>query len=997
MATDLEDKRGNTTNPDPGQSFYNREFANQTSPKNYSANAVSPRDLAEQEAAAGDGADSDTLGKGFNPVDQMPKFNAASKIIGRIGTKKVLVGGGLMASIASLIIFAFLSLLPLRILHIVNGVQDRFFGASEQASSDIGDKLFQQYIVTKVIPGMVKGKCSSTRVSKSCAVVNGANNPVGALYTAWSNARLEGKLYDTKGIEIVRDGNKFYYRSDSLRERVFMGEYNESNTRDFNNRAYTQLNRSDIRREIKTSLENETLRKRLMYRYSVGNLLERKYGIKRCVIACNFRDSRAEKLELRKTAFKSYLTERVLTPRSEALGLAFQCALASFNCAEPGIADQNGDRSSEFETKLQAKLLDYRSRLGSSSLEDLQADADRIKEKGFVDYAIRKIAGDAAGKVATKFIPIVGWLDFGARLVQGAKSAGPAIHKINFVMNTTSMVSVFALYRTTADEIKMGQPDLEVLGSVSDSFNANPSDDQGGTAAESSPLYQNIIGNAQASTPSFADALLPSAYAVTTPASSLKCDNGDSIAKDQLVCPELSFGAQSVVSKIADTLSNIANDPAFFFAGTVASIYLNTFGKIVDLAGQLFSLIIPNLSFLQIEEIVKWVTNNIFSKILINVVTDRPSGARKFDLLAGGADVTGNEYAHYGQGAPAASPQLVNEINARRNAEKIADFDSKSLYSRLFNTEDSNSLLSKVALAMPADSTKLSQSFAAIFFNPLKTLVNSTGSAFSNKTVSAATFTTDPFGIEQYAWPSTDAVFKDSTNLESYWDENDCSNPDQVKNWGNKGIIDPETLIVKHTVGNPCLLLRSSIASSGGKYDTSLLEPSGSGLTAPSSTAAGDIVNDGDLFSSSATLTCEIGIDGGVQTGYREGNPVPIKVCIVDGTDVNAKIVKNFDSLLKTANAQGVKLFGGSGFRTMSEQEYVYNCYITRSCNQGRQAAKPGFSNHQMGLAVDFTCNTRGTLVASGDACFQWLKQNAANYGFINLPSENWHWSVNGG
>ena len=28
--------------------------------------------------------------------------------------------------------------------------------------------------------------------------------------------------------------------------------------------------------------------------------------------------------------------------------------------------------------------------------------------------------------------------------------------------------------------------------------------------------------------------------------------------------------------------------------------------------------------------------------------------------------------------------------------------------------------------------------------------------------------------------------------------------------------------------------------------------------------------------------------------------------------------------------------------------------------------------------------------------CFQWLSNNAAAYGFRNLPGESWHWSTNG-
>ena len=49
----------------------------------------------------------------------------------------------------------------------------------------------------------------------------------------------------------------------------------------------------------------------------------------------------------------------------------------------------------------------------------------------------------------------------------------------------------------------------------------------------------------------------------------------------------------------------------------------------------------------------------------------------------------------------------------------------------------------------------------------------------------------------------------------------------------------------------------------------------------------------------------------------------------------------------------------------------------------------------EQGLAVDFTCNGGGAL-SSSSSCFTWLKANAADYGFYNLPSEPWHWSVDG-
>jgi zinc D-Ala-D-Ala carboxypeptidase len=46
-------------------------------------------------------------------------------------------------------------------------------------------------------------------------------------------------------------------------------------------------------------------------------------------------------------------------------------------------------------------------------------------------------------------------------------------------------------------------------------------------------------------------------------------------------------------------------------------------------------------------------------------------------------------------------------------------------------------------------------------------------------------------------------------------------------------------------------------------------------------------------------------------------------------------------------------------------------------------------------LAIDFTHN--GTIINSrASAGFRWLAEHAHLYGFFNLPSEPWHWSVNG-
>jgi LAS superfamily LD-carboxypeptidase LdcB len=57
--------------------------------------------------------------------------------------------------------------------------------------------------------------------------------------------------------------------------------------------------------------------------------------------------------------------------------------------------------------------------------------------------------------------------------------------------------------------------------------------------------------------------------------------------------------------------------------------------------------------------------------------------------------------------------------------------------------------------------------------------------------------------------------------------------------------------------------------------------------------------------------------------------------------------------------------------------------------------ARPGASQHEQGKAIDFRYAGR-TIPTRNNAGYRWLRNNAASYGFYNLPSEPWHWSVNG-
>jgi LAS superfamily LD-carboxypeptidase LdcB len=118
---------------------------------------------------------------------------------------------------------------------------------------------------------------------------------------------------------------------------------------------------------------------------------------------------------------------------------------------------------------------------------------------------------------------------------------------------------------------------------------------------------------------------------------------------------------------------------------------------------------------------------------------------------------------------------------------------------------------------------------------------------------------------------------------------------------------------------------------------------------------------------------------------------------------VAGSIAGNVQALLDAAAADGVMLCGG-GYRDPEEQIALrmahcgtsyYAIYQMPASQCDPPTAIPGTSMHEQGLAIDFTCNG-GSIVSTGDPCWDWLQANAVGYGLYNLPSEPWHWSTNG-
>lgn len=108
----------------------------------------------------------------------------------------------------------------------------------------------------------------------------------------------------------------------------------------------------------------------------------------------------------------------------------------------------------------------------------------------------------------------------------------------------------------------------------------------------------------------------------------------------------------------------------------------------------------------------------------------------------------------------------------------------------------------------------------------------------------------------------------------------------------------------------------------------------------------------------------------------------------------NALRATNALRMFDAAAREGI-ILGGSGWRSNVRQQqlFAHNCGA-RGCHP--PTAVPGTSEHEWGLAGDLTCNSAQAIPSHTSRCWVWLNAHAAHYGFYNLKSEPWHWSIDG-
>ncbi len=415
------------------------------------------------------------------------------------------------------------------------------------------------------------------------------------------------------------------------------------------------------------------------------------------------------------------------------------------------------------------------------------------------------------------------------------------------------------------------------------------------------------------------------------------------------------------------------------------------------------------------------------------IVPIPPAGPLGGNILAyAGRDLANMSYIS--SGAVAFDPVESAQLDRQMEEKNQADFRSKNLFARIFDVHDYRSLASKTIDRTNTDPTQNISNLAStltdfIHIGPkLASSLTPKVNAQSNQAYYDWPFPrygipnrlmNDPdlkdpyenadkvvaimaengeyaerakkcFGVEIDGGANgLDAVAKKDVDPTSdeYLDSN-CNHTD-APNWRRviMFIFDTRTVAAAQCYDGDdeaCKAVGMDQGGSGGADE--------GGSESPSVT-----IDMETLYDPSEDIACADGTkDIGVQDGYTDGKKVKVRVCALKdvaetgdtsplpGADgkllVNSRLSAFYVKLIEDARADGTSgITAAEGFRTMARQQELKAQY-------GDDAATPGYSNHQMGLAVDW-----------GDSMIGWLNSNGNKYGLKALVSgEPWHWSPTG-
>lgn len=442
------------------------------------------------------------------------------------------------------------------------------------------------------------------------------------------------------------------------------------------------------------------------------------------------------------------------------------------------------------------------------------------------------------------------------------------------------------------------------------------------------------------------------------------------------------------------------------------------------------------------------------------------AGPGRGNVAAFGAQDLANDFARKSGGAEL-SNDATAALDRKSELKNRQDFRSKGLFAKLFDVHDYRSAASRVIDNTNPEPSRAVTNIASNLLNIGKSLSDITAAIIPS--VSAAEEEKAySFGFPRYGFSEDDLnnpIMQNPYENASEAGALLAKNPDYIERAKNcfgvgikQGTYGWEVNLIQNPDGDPEL----DVIPGTNKYDDSNCAENSddwlrirlfifdsrtmeayacyvdrddeacmaSGISSTASTTsaseggelttAGANVDLANLTQPSESVACAPGTKSvRVQDGYTEGRKVRIRLCelsnlpqtsgygAVNGkATVNSRVSGAFYAMVEAAKADGISLEAGSSSRTMEEQTAL--CSGNAACSSGdyTYVAKPGTSNHQLGVAIDFKLgpgidsngciNVNGKCTLKGNPSWEWLDKNASKFDLQQYVKEFWHFSPTG-
>lgn len=629
---------------------------------------------------------------------------------------------------------------------------------------------------------------------------------------------------------------------------------------------------------------------------------------------------------------------------------------------------------------------------------DLSKDADKLETKDMqkaVAEAMNKALADirARLKVAKGWMAAVMFADLAAKIL-GALSNGTLDRIVS-----DATLGTYAAFGygdssglfTNIEKLKAGDLDMANIEALSGLLDG----------AEVSPLmaYENGITN-----PSIATLFGgTTAYAAgSSSTSGVMCKQRFGLPSTPLPADQLVCDNQKVNQNLLTTQSTAINNSGL---GPIANFWNDTLGKVIGFGKDLLgSPNIPDIiDPLGVQGIVLDLINNSplgeaamkeFGLFVSSTVINVPdcgvdaTGDQNYTCYSGAGWGEANELAYNGQdptdgtpngsGGQYLSPQQVAAITK----EQDANTPKPSYLASMFDPYTKGSVTQQFALMAPSSGIGL---ISSLLNTPSAIIAGFGTPSFAASSVSSSTLN-NPFSQVMYGYPVGSSAFDaDPSNYTA----------ESCKTMAANRVLEHVDGVPYpvYTTSDPCALEKTVVggllADAGVTDDpNSLKDPltsGGSGAATSSGVCPAGMKDEGDSQLADGTSLHLCGIPGTTDPDTSDN----IGWVNVDSASQAFDMIKAMQA--ETGNPT---ITLTSSFRTLAQQQYLYNCYVTGSCNGGNLAAPPGSSQHETGHAFDFDLGQSGV--------DNWLwgggQVNPNRFGYSNhLGTDFIHFSRSGG